>query len=134
MGGTTTAATPTTPVLKHYAVWYGPRFDDIYDCPVESRDPHQYTMPLEADYFRFYDRLEQETELDGRIVKLRSEPFNHSAYYVPGGCLLTDEEKDTAFATSLRPYASDRGSYVVFHTRYRQAVLLYEAEVEFLPG
>lgn len=29
------------PVRKHYAVWYGPICDDIFDCPLDERDPAQ---------------------------------------------------------------------------------------------
>jgi hypothetical protein len=91
-------------------------------------------MEAEADHFRFYDCLELEWEVDGQVIKLRSEPFNHSPYYVPGGRLLTDEERDAAFSGDWRAIASQRDGYVMFRTRYRRAVPLFRAEVEFLPA
>ncbi len=134
MSGNSTETRTAVPVLRHYAVWYGPTWDDIFDCPVENRDPGEYAMEEAADHFRFYDRLELEWEVDGVVILLRSEPFNHSPFYVPGGRLSTDEERDVAFATSLKPYASQRDDYVVFCTRYRRDILRYKAEVVFLPA
>jgi hypothetical protein len=134
VSGTATDTQTAVPVRKHYAVWYGPTWDDIYDCPVDSREPGEYTMDPAADHFRFYDRLELEWEIDGETILLRSEPFNHSPYYVPGGSLLTDEERDEAFAGPFKPYAGQRDSYVLFRTRHRALAGQYKAEVEFLPA
>ena len=121
------------PVLKHYVVWYGAHWNDIYDNPVESRDPAKYIMHEHADHFRIYDRLELEWEHEGDIIKLRSDQFNFSPFYVPGGQLLTDEERTEAFATDLRPYAIQQNDYTVFRTRHRDAVPVYLAVVEFPP-
>lgn len=122
------------PVRKHYAVWYGPHWDGIFDCPVEERDPAKYVMEPMADYFRFYDRLELNWEVGGEAIKLRSEQFSFSPFYVPGGRLLTDEEREAAFNGEWRSIASQRDEYVMCRTRYRREAPLFRAEIEFLPA
>ncbi len=124
------------PVLKHFAVWYGPQWDNIFDCRIESRDPAFYEMDPWADYFRFYDRLELDWELNGEIIKLRSEQFNFSPFYIPGGQELTEEERDAAFGEqgTWRAWASQRDQHMLVRTRHRASVLLPYGEVELLPA
>lgn len=90
-------------------------------------------MEQAADYFRFYDRLELDWETGGEVINLRSKPFNHSPYYVPGGRLLTEEERDAAFDGEWRSIAGQRVDYVMLQTRYRRIVPLFRAEFVLLP-
>ncbi len=60
------------PVLSHYAIWYGPNID-VLSAAVPSRDPRGTIKPG-ADYFRFYDVLELEAEVDGEMVRFYSGP------------------------------------------------------------
>lgn len=91
-----------TPVRRHYAVWHGPRWNFIDECRIAERDPAKYIMDPSADYFRFYDRFELDWEVDGQITKLRSDQFNFSPFYLPGGQFLTDEERAAAFNGAWR--------------------------------
>ena len=124
------ATLTAVPVRKHYAVWYGPVASDIYDCPVEDRDPTHYEMDDAADFFRFYDRMELDWEVDGKVIKLRSEPFNHSAFYVPEGRLLEGKEREDAFLGPLRWASHQQEKYYVVKTRWRPAVEIYKSQGE----
>jgi len=124
------------PVLKHYVVWYGPVWDDIFDCPVESRDPEAYELGEEADCFRIYDRLELEWEHEGEVIKLRSTEFNYSPLYVPGGEVVTGGQRKALFAPGgcLSHYGTPDRIEVV-RTRYRSAVPFSRpCEVHILPA
>lgn len=123
------------PVVKHYVIWYGPVFDAIYDCPVDSRDPEAYELDEGADCFRIYDRLELEWEHEGETVTLRSEQVNFSPLYVPGGRVVTGAERAPLFASggSLSYFLSPEKVEVV-KTRYRPAVPFWRPlEVAILP-
>lgn len=120
--------TPNTtviaPEVKHYVVWYGPIESDIFDCPVADRDPAHYTLDEAADYFRFYDRLEMDWEVDGVTHRLRSEQFNFSAFYVPEGKLLEGAEREAAFRGSLSWASHQEEIYHAVKTRYRNATVI----------
>lgn len=132
-----TVGTPeAVPAVKHYVVWYGPVFDDIYDCPVDSRDPEAYELDEGADCFRIYDRLELEWEHEGEVIKLRSEQVNFSPLYVPGGRVVTGTERARLFASggSLSSFLSPEKVEAVT-TRYRAAVPFWRPiEVVILPA
>ncbi len=123
---------PVAPSLRHYAVWYGPTWDDIYDCPVENRDENAYTLDEAADYFRFYDRLELEWIVERKVIKLRSEPFNYSPYYVPKGRLLNDMERQSAFESQFHYIVHQSERYQLFGTRFFRIVALYDSDIIFL--
>jgi hypothetical protein len=124
------------PTVKHCVVWYGPVFDDIYDCPVDSRDPEAYELDEGADCFSIYDRLELEWKHEGAVVKLRSEQVNFSPLYVPGGEVVPDDERAMLFAPDGRLSSfMTPGKVEVVRTRYRSAVTFWRPiEVVILPA
>lgn len=124
------------PTVKHYVVWYGPVFDDIYDCPVDSRDPEAYELDEGADCFRIYDRLELEWEHEGEVIKLRSEQVNFSPLYVPGGEVVPEDEREMLFASGgpLERFTSP-DKVAVVRTRYRSLATFWRPiEVVILPA
>lgn len=121
------------PVLSHYAIWYGPNID-VLSAAVPSRDPRGTIKPG-ADYFRFYDVLELEAEVDGEMVRFYSGPRNYSSFYFPGGGFLTGDDRDNALRRRGISFELDK--YLVIWTRYRVVLLTAEelagADVEFPP-
>lgn len=114
------------PKVKHYVVWNGPIHIDQFDNPVTDRDPAHYILDEKADIFRFYDRFELDWEVGGATHRLRSEPFNFSSFYVPGGKLLKGAEREAAFSGKLLWASDQKEIYYVVATRYRDAALIQQ--------
>ena len=134
---------PVVPVVRSYAEFYGPYIGmdqlHIIDDPVCCLTPAAYDLPPEGYAFRFYDRVEVKIVVGGVAHELRSEPFNYSPYFYPGGQALTLAEQTQAFSErgDLSGYRNDRfykgyANYVALRTRHGQ-VLFVPGPVEFIP-
>lgn len=136
--------------IVHCVAWFGPTTmgdfpttRSVYlDERVEKRDAFSITLKPTEDYFSFYDCHEYHGFMPGvGSSHWFGEPFNHSPYYVPGGCVLTLDERKALFAPGGYYHAwptleglvfSDES--VVFSTVLRPVeVLNAGSEVIFLP-
>lgn len=122
-------------VLMRYAVCFGPDVADMHDCRVEGHDPQRYKLEAGADSFRFYDKIEIDCIVDGEVQTARTDPFNLSPFYVPGGRLVTGSEREALFS----PRGEYRGihnpeEFVVYATPLRAALVMHKStDYEILP-